>query len=772
MKAKDRLLLQFAPLIYVAWSDGVLTDVEFARVRARLTSEEGSAEVLKIVEQWLNPSEPPTPSELNQLVTMMRKAAKGRRAGAKRWVTLSELGRHLTRGKREAVASSAADLPTSELLAPELRALHTVEESLGVEGSDALNALLGFPTEATPAAAAEFSPRELHDFMAGERIAIRRRVFDLLARPEYALDAAAPSAAYRERVMDCCRLLAAEGFGSLAFPPEYGGAGRVADSIMAFETIAFHDLSLLVKFGVQFGLFGGSVLQLGTEPHHRKYLEAIGKLELSGCFAMTETGHGSNVRDIETTATYDPAAGEFVIDTPVPGARKDYIGNAALHGHVATVFAQLQVGDEQHGVHAFLVPIRDAAGQPVSGVTIGDCGLKAGLNGVDNGRLAFDRVRIPRGNLLNRFADVSADGTYSSPIPSASRRFFTMLGTLVAGRISIACASNSVAKLSLNIATRYAAQRRQFGPEGQPEVPILGYPNVQHALLPRIATAYALDSALHALVKRYAEGAGADEQREIEVLAASLKSYASRQGLETIQACREVAGGVGYLFENRFGTLREDADIFTTFEGANPVLQQLVAKGLLSDYKEQFGEMRVRSVIRFMTARASIAVTEQNPIVKRRTEREHLRDPEFQAAALRFREQRLLTTVARRLKARLDDGLDSFAALNACQDHLITLAGAHAEHFIFQEFRARIAREPSSLTGVLEQLASLFALAAMARDRAWFLESDYMETAKTKAMRNEVASLCAELLPSAVALVDGFGIPDALVRAPIATQHS
>ena len=227
-----------------------------------------------------------------------------------------------------------------------------------------------------------------------------------------------------------------------------------------------------------------------------------------------------------------------------------------------------------------------------------------------------------------------------------------------------------------------------------------------------------------------------------------------------------MCGGIGYLFENRFGTLREDVDIFTTFEGANPVLQQLVAKGLLSDYKEQFGELRVWSVIKFMTARASVAVAEQNPITKRRTESEHLRDPEFHAAAFRFREQRLLSTVARRLKARLDDGLDSFAAMNACQDHLITLAEAHAEHTIYQSFRTRIDTLPANLQAMLEPVLTLYALSTIEKNRAWFLESDYMETPKTKAIRNEVTTMCEELMPFTVPLVEAIGIPDSIARRP------
>src|SRR5581483_8834797 len=125
------------------------------------------------------------------------------------------------------------------------------------------------------------------------------------------------------------------------FPEEYGGRGDVAGMVAGFETLAYGDLSLLVKVGVQFGLFGGAVLHLGTRRHHDAHLRDIASLALPGCFAMTETAHGSNVQALRTTATYDPEAGEFVVHTPDDGARKDYIGNAARDGRMAVVFAQL-----------------------------------------------------------------------------------------------------------------------------------------------------------------------------------------------------------------------------------------------------------------------------------------------------------------------------------------------------------------------------------------------------------------------------------------------
>src|SRR6185503_18079906 len=131
-------------------------------------------------------------------------------------------------------------------------------------------------------------------------------------------------------------------------------------------------------------------------------------------------------------------------------------------------------------------------------------------------------------------------------------------------------------------------------------------------------------------------------------------------------------------------------DVFTTFEGANNVLLQLVAKGLLTELREQFEEMRIWAAVRHVTNRAGTAVTELNPVVTRKTEEEHLRDPEFHNAALRYREGRLLRSVAARLRALIADGRDSFDAVNQCQDHMIKLAEAHAERLALDSFQQRI----------------------------------------------------------------------------------
>ncbi|WP_033709665.1 acyl-CoA dehydrogenase family protein, partial [Mycobacterium avium] len=266
---------------------------------------------------------------------------------------------------------------------------------------------------------------------------MRETLSEDLFRPHYTPN----TVIARTKVAEQMRIMAAFGAAADGFRKEHGGTGDVGAAITMIEMLAMSDLSLMVKAGVQWGLFGGAVENLGTERHHETYVPKIISLELRGCFAMTETGHGSDVQSLETTATYDPATDEFVIDSPTPSARKDYIGGAAETATVAAVFAQLITTEDgkpvNHGVHCLLVPIRDADGNDLPGVTTSDCEYKGGLPGVDNGRIVFDHVRVPRVNLLNKYGDVAPDGTYSSPIENPNRRFFTMLGTLVRGRITV-----------------------------------------------------------------------------------------------------------------------------------------------------------------------------------------------------------------------------------------------------------------------------------------------------------------------------------------------
>src|SRR3954447_20329897 len=364
-------------------------------------------------------------------------------------------------------------------------------------------------TESAPEAEA------LLRFLDGEHHEMREHVRERMAEPDFAPVSGMDRDEYRDLIMHWTRLMAEDGHPKYLFPKEYGGGGNIGAAVTAFETLGHADLSLLVKCGVQFGLFGGAVLHLGNESHHRELLPAIMTVELPGCFAMTESGHGSDVQRLRTRAVYDADAAEFVIDTPDESARKDYIGNAARDGRMAVVFAQLEVDGEEHGVHALLVPLRDEDGDTLPGVTIEDCGDKIGLNGVDNGRIAFEGVRVPRTALLDRYGKVTEDGSYESPIENKNRRFFTMIGTLIQGRVSVSGAGLSATKSALTIAVRYGLRRKQFGPpDSDREVPLLDYLVHQRGLMPPLARAYAIHFAQRKLVAQLHAAFSSDSEQE------------------------------------------------------------------------------------------------------------------------------------------------------------------------------------------------------------------------------------------------------------------
>ena len=472
-----------------------------------------------------------------------------------------------------------------------------------------------------------------------------------------------------------------------------------------------------------------------------------------------------------------------MIDTPDDEAHKEYIGNAACHGRLAAVFAQLIVDGEAHGVHALVVPLRDEHGHVCDGVRIEDCGEKMGLNGVDNGRIWFDHVRVPREALLNRYGDVSAEGVYSSPIENSNRRFFTMLGNLVQGRVCISGASISAAKSALTIAVRHGLRRRQFGPPDEQEIPILDYRTHQRRLMPLLARTYALHFAQAELTEKFHAVFSTDQpperdQRELESLAAGMKATTSWHATETIQTCRECCGGAGYMSVNRFAALKADTDIFTTFEGDNTVLMLLAAKGLLTDYKDHFSELDPPELVRFVAGQTVETVVERifarkiaqviADVVPTRDDTGDLLRREQQLDLFRWREGHITASVAQRFKRGLDEGFDAFEVFRAVQDHAVNAARVHTERVILEAFAAAIdACEDHALRATLGLVCDLYALYEIEFDRGFFQEHGRLTGPRCKAITREVNRLCNEVREQAGALVDAFGIPDQILAAPI-----
>jgi acyl-CoA oxidase len=757
-------LFVFLPIFYIVWSDAVLTPTEISSLHEMIRRQDWLQEdEKKFLLSQLNPASPPSPDEYRNWLDEIKKVLDPSSVKRESLVDIGVRLAQLHNGKSDGTSLTKA----RQLLQP-------LEETLGLISAESLfhfypesrkTITQGHNTQYT------FDIDALAKILDGTQEGTIKKVKTLLSDKTFAYLDTDNLVEYREKVLQWCRHLAHQGYGAMAYPKEYGGSGDMEAYFAIMEALSYHDLSLVIKFGVQFGLFGMSVYFLGTEKHHKKYLKDIGTLELPGCFAMTETGHGSNVRGIETTATYDHATKSFMIHTPVAQAQKEYIGNAACHGQMATVFAKLIVGGKDYGVGAFLVPLRDKKGTMHPGVTIEDCGRKMGLNGVDNGKIRFDNVIVPYDNMLDRFARVTDQGMFESSIASDNRRFFTMLGTLVGGRIGIPRSGLSAVKAGLTIAVRYGDQRKQFGPEGAPEVPILNYRTHQRRLMPLLANAYALHFSLNYLTQRFLKRTDEDMQ-EIEALAAGLKAFATWNTTETLQECRECCGGKGYLSENRIDALKNDSDIYTTFEGDNTVLMQLVAKSRLTEFKQEFSNMNVFGIVNYLANQARTSITEMNPLIVRNTDDDHLLDSEFHINAFKYRERDILTSAAKRLKRHIDSGMDSFDAFNVTQHHLVQVGFAYIERIILEKFIEQIKQtKEEGCKTILKKLCQLFALSQIDKNKGWYLENGYMEGVKTKAVRKMVNQLCWEIRQEAVPLVDAFKIPDSCLAAPIAIRR-
>ncbi|MGN7148357.1 acyl-CoA dehydrogenase family protein [Arthrobacter sp. SAFR-179] len=624
--------------------------------------------------------------------------------------------------------------------------------------------------------------------LLGKWADVRLQARELAARPELHKIEGLTHTEHRARVFGQLKYLVEHEAVHRAFPAELGGADDHGGNIAGFEELVVADPSLQIKAGVQWGLFGSAVMHLGTAEHHTKWLPGIMNLEIPGCFAMTESGHGSDVASIATTATYDPATEEFIIHTPFRAAWKDYIGNAAIDGLGAVVFAQLVTRGVNHGVHAFYVDLRDPASREfLPGIGGEDDGIKGGLNGIDNGRLHFTNVRIPRTNLLNRYGNVDADGTYTSPIASPGRRFFTMLGTLVQGRVSLDGAAVAASKVALKAAIQYATERRQFNASSHTEEEVLlDYQRHQRRLFTRLATTYAASFAHEQLLQKFddvfsgAHDTDADRQ-DLETLAAALKPLSTWHALDTLQECREACGGAGFLIENRFASLRADLDVYATFEGDNTVLLQLVAKRLLADYAKEFRSVDFGVLARYVVNQAAGAavhrtglrqvaqfVADTGSVQKAAIA---LRDEEGQRALLTDRVQTMVAEAGTALKGSKRLPQDKGAALfNRHQNELIDAARAHAELLQWEAFTDALRQvDDPGTRKVLTWLRDLFGLSLIEKNLSWYLMNGRLSMQRARTVGGYINRLLERIRPHALDLVDAFGYGETHVRAAIAT---
>jgi acyl-CoA oxidase len=147
-----------------------------------------------------------------------------------------------------------------------------------------------------------------------------------------------------------------------------------------------------------------------------------------------------------------------VIHSPTLTSAKYWPGELGKFSCYAIVYAKLMIDGRSFGVHPFMVQLRNIENyDPMPGVELGDIGAKFGYSAKDNGYCIFNQVRIPRSNMLRRFAEVEKDGNFL-----IKGDLKTLYSVMLYIRVTIAIGSPKYLGMALTIATRYAAVRRQF----------------------------------------------------------------------------------------------------------------------------------------------------------------------------------------------------------------------------------------------------------------------------------------------------------------------
>uniref|UniRef100_A0A2I3M9X0 Acyl-CoA oxidase like n=1 Tax=Papio anubis TaxID=9555 RepID=A0A2I3M9X0_PAPAN len=497
----------------------------------------------------------------------------------------------------------------------------------------------------------------------------------------------------------------------------------VSRSLVLGEVLSMADMATGVKCGIVYWLFGGAIRNLGSPEHITKWFQPLQEQKYTGMFAMTERGHGSNVRGIQTEATVDLSAQEFVIDTPCENAEKMYIGNA-MYRNYAAVFAQLIVDGRSQGPHCFIVLVRDENGSLYPGVTAIDRMYKEGLHGVDNGMVIFDKVQIPRENLLDKFGSVAPDRQYHSPMRNKSARFSAMLAALTPSRLAVAFQAMGAMKLGLTIAVRYSRSRRQFGPKTKEEVKIVEHQMQTLWLMPHLATALALT-----FVSRYA-GALVDEDvfqgkelvnsHSLQALVAGLKAYSTWENICCLQDCREM----GYMMENGISGLRCDTDTFATFEGDTVVMLQVVGQELLAQYTKQYEEKPLFGLLQNWAESVGDKLRTSFLAFNMDT----VDDLAFLLKAVKIRERvlqwGLVTRIYYKVKTKKED---FFHAWNSCLHHVAFLSLAHTHRVTLEQFSLAVKSCPEQEDQtLLMKFCLLYGTKLVFQERAWYLEHKYL----------------------------------------------
>ncbi|XP_060562644.1 peroxisomal acyl-coenzyme A oxidase 1-like [Ruditapes philippinarum] len=476
--------------------------------------------------------------------------------------------------------------------------------------------------------------------------------------------------------------------------------------------------------GVHEDMFIPTIEKQGTDEQKAKYLERAKQYKIIGTYAQTELGHGTFIRGLETTATYDDKTEEFIINSPTISSTKYWPGSLGKCSNHVVLMAQLYTKDKCHGVHAFIVQIRSEQDHtPLPGVTVGDIGNKLGYNAMDNGFLRFDNVRIPRANLLARYSKVEKDGTY---IPSKNPRL--AYGTMVLVRAFIVGLCSKGLAQACVIATRYSAVRRQteIRPGGE-EPQVIDYQTQQEKLFPLLASTYALYFTGDVMLMEYMrinadmEKGIFDEMAALHALAAGLKAFSAETTSNGVDKLRMSCGGHGYTHASGIPKIWAYVTPACTYEGENTVMYLQCARYLVKQYAQAASGQTLVGFMSYLN----------NPVKQRSSLNDSLNMVDL-IDAYEHTAARLIKTIAERMQSLIEGGMSVEEARNLCGVPMVSAAKMHCQTYVVKQFSYIVNRLDidRSVAGALETLCKMYAVYGINQRLGDFMQQCRLKTNK------------------------------------------
>ncbi|XP_014245140.1 peroxisomal acyl-coenzyme A oxidase 3-like [Cimex lectularius] len=553
-------------------------------------------------------------------------------------------------------------------------------------------------------------------------------------------------------------------------------AERTKFLMLVNEATEMMNCNLSIKFALGISLFSNTLVSLGTE-RHIKFYKDVWRGKILSCLCITEVEHGSDTKRLKTTATYDKNTKEFVLNTPGIGAAKCWIGNLGLQCTHALLFAQLISNGVCHGLHGFVVPVRDPdTRKPYKNITVGDIGEKAGLNGIDNGYIMFHNYRIPRENLLNRIGDINDDGDYETAYTDPQRLLGAALESLSAGRIGIIHESSNTLVKAIVIAIRYAAQRVQFSDSSGIELPIIEYQTHQWRLFPYLAASIAIKWFTQEFSDVYINFVAKSREGVMDVKQASQmasglhaivccsKALITWTSQTAIQECREACGGHGYHKASGLGDLRNNHDPRVTFEGDNTVLLQQTSNWMLRIFTDSEADFSIFPL-------SNISFLKNIDSVLRKTLADY-KEQDFMTIKFIIETYEwlicwLTKTTHEKISALKKFTTDRFEVRNLSQVFKArTLSLAFGEFNVIIHFKTKVDSCAPQLQPVLNKLGVLYGLWALYSHIPVLYQGGFSNDPKlTDWITDGILNLCQELKSEAVTLADAIAPPDIVLNS-------